>query len=226
MRKFAVLLVTVQTAGVVEPKVTGAVVGVDTLNGAEVRAVGLGIGVKEMGGVAGPTLRLWDTVAAANTFVAVTEALTVQMPRVRKLAVLPETVQTAGVLDVKVTGAVVVVDTLNAAEVRAVGAGTGVKMRTGLANATVMSCVTRIMVVVLVAAVEAVAVQMPAVRKLTVLPETEQTAGVKEPKVTGANGVAVALSGADVRAVAGGTVAKLIVATGNTLKLCVADAAA
>jgi hypothetical protein len=78
-----------------------------------------------------------------------------------------------------------------------------------------------------VAATEAVRLQFPAIKKLTVLPATVQTKGVVEAKATGEVDDVIALNGAELCAVPAGTVAKFNVGVARlTVTLCAAEAAA
>ena len=70
------------------------------------------------------------------------DAVSVQVPAVRKLAVVPATVQTDGVVEPKVTVPLDVEVALRVAVVPAVSLPSAVKVMTCVASVTVVDCVT------------------------------------------------------------------------------------
>jgi hypothetical protein len=71
-----------------------------------------------------------------------TDAVSVQVPAVRKLAVVPVTVQTDGVVEPNVTGPFDVEVALRVAVVPAVSVPSAVKLMVCAAGVTVVDCVT------------------------------------------------------------------------------------
>lgn len=102
----SVLPLTLHTAGVLDTKVTGRLeLELNTSAGGGVPSVWLPGELKLMVWAAGATLKVWLTgVAAAVVLLPACVAVTVQLPAVSSVRVVPLTVHTAGVVDASVTG--------------------------------------------------------------------------------------------------------------------------
>lgn len=192
----SVVPLTVHTAGVVDVKdTTRPEVAVATSAGAGVPSVWLAGPTKLMVCAAADTAKLRDTgVAAAKPALPGWLASTVQVPAATSASVVPLTVHTAGVVELKTTTRPEV-----ELAVRADGADPSVcapgelKVMTCAAAATVKVCATG------AAAAKtalpgwlALTEQLPAATRVSVLPLTVHTAGVVDAKDTGRPEVALA----------------------------------
>ena len=186
-----VLPLTVQTAGVPEASCTAKPeVAVATRRGGAVPSVWAPGVAKLMvcaeSGVT-PTVTVRVTVAAAATLaLPAWLAARVQLPADTSVSVVPLTVQTAGVLDVKVTAKPALdVATSAGAGVPRVWLPGELKVMVCTAGATLKVCVTGVAAdVVLLPAWLAVTVQLPAVSSVSVVPLSVQTAAVDDANDT------------------------------------------
>jgi hypothetical protein len=227
IKKLTVFPETVQTKGELEVNTTGEVDDVVAVSVAEPCAVPAGTAAKLRVGVARLTTTVCETEAAAYTLLAATDAVSRHAPLVTKVTVLPETVQTEGEVDVNTTADVDDVVAVSVTELCAVPAGTVAKFSVGVAKLTATDCATEAGPYREFTATEAVSRHVPFVKKFTVLPETVQTGNELEANTIGEVDEVVALNGAEVRAVAGGTVAKVSVGVVRpTPTVCVTEAAA
>jgi hypothetical protein len=175
---------TVQTAVVAELNVTGSPEEAAAWSARMAPWICVAIAWNEIVWAAPVTEMFCETIAAVWVLLAATEAVIVHVPAVRKLTVVPETVQTVGVVEANVTGELEVVVALSAAVCRAVAAGTVAKVIVDAASTTVTVCETEAAAYMGVAATVAVSKQEPFVMKFTVLPETVQTDNEFEANVT------------------------------------------
>jgi len=173
------------------------------------------------------TAKLCVAEAAAYIALPACDAVIVQVPAVRNVALVPDTVQTPLVDEANVTANAELAVAFNVKVVVAVCAAIVPKVIVCVFRFTVKLCVAEAGAYVVFPACAAVIVQVPAAGNVTVAPATVQTLLVDEANVTGSPEVAVALNVNGVPAVCAAIAPKVIVwLAGFTVKLCVTAFAA